>query len=91
VASVSGEKAAVLAVQINLWVATIRGRGGLGDASGATIVVVGILSIVPLKIAPSSIGRFKRTAASDPSFTTYGPRSDAEYQAFLEAHGGTPL
>jgi hypothetical protein len=46
---------AVLAVQINLWVATIRGRGGLGDASGATIVVVGILSIVPLKIAPSSI------------------------------------
>jgi uncharacterized protein len=37
------------------------------------------------------IGRFKRTAASDPSFTTYGPRSDAEYQAFLEAHGGTPL
>jgi hypothetical protein len=38
-----------------------------------------------------AIGRFKRTAKNDPSFTTYGPRSDAEYEAFLVAHGGTPL
>jgi predicted TIM-barrel fold metal-dependent hydrolase len=37
------------------------------------------------------IGSLKRTADSDPSFTTYGPRSDAEYEAFLVAHGGTPL
>jgi uncharacterized protein len=37
------------------------------------------------------IGRVKRTAESDPSFTTYGPRSAAEYEAFLVAHGGTPL
>jgi predicted TIM-barrel fold metal-dependent hydrolase len=37
------------------------------------------------------IGRVKRTADSDPSFTTYGPRSAAEYEAFLVAHGGTPL
>ena len=37
------------------------------------------------------IGSLKRTAASDPSFTTYGPRNDAEYDAFLSAHGGTPL
>jgi len=37
------------------------------------------------------IGTFKRAARSDPSFKTYGPRSDAEYEAFLAAHGGTPL
>jgi predicted TIM-barrel fold metal-dependent hydrolase len=37
------------------------------------------------------IGTFKRTARGDPSFTTYGPRSDGEYEAFLAAHGGTPL
>ncbi len=37
------------------------------------------------------IGSLKRTADSDPSFTTYGPRSDAEYEAFLVAHGGTAL
>jgi hypothetical protein len=37
------------------------------------------------------IGRLKRTAESDPSFMTYGPHSDTEYEAFLAAHGGTPL
>jgi predicted TIM-barrel fold metal-dependent hydrolase len=37
------------------------------------------------------IGRFKRSAESTPSFATYGPRSDAEYDRFLAAHGGVPL
>jgi hypothetical protein len=37
------------------------------------------------------IGTFKRIAQSDPSFATYGPCSDAEYEAFLAAHGGMPL
>jgi predicted TIM-barrel fold metal-dependent hydrolase len=37
------------------------------------------------------IGRFKRAAESDPSFATYGPRSDVEFEAFLVAHGGAPL
>jgi len=37
------------------------------------------------------IGRFKRSAEIDPSFATYGPRSDAEFAAFLEAHGGVAL
>ena len=38
-----------------------------------------------------AIGRFKRAALSHPSFATYGPRSDGEYEAFLAAHGGVPL
>jgi uncharacterized protein len=37
------------------------------------------------------IGRFKRAVPSHPSFATYGPRSDGEYEAFLAAHGGVPL
>jgi predicted TIM-barrel fold metal-dependent hydrolase len=37
------------------------------------------------------IGRAKRAAERRPSFATYGPRSDAEYDAFLAAHGGSPL
>jgi predicted TIM-barrel fold metal-dependent hydrolase len=41
--------------------------------------------------ASDHVGRFKRIAESTPSFTTYGPRSDAEYEAFVVAHGGTPL
>jgi hypothetical protein len=37
------------------------------------------------------IGRWKRQAESRPSFATYGPRSDAEYEAFLAEHRGRPL
>ena len=48
-------------------------------------------AVVTRRADADRIGRFKRIAESDPSFTTYGPRSDAEYEAFLLAHGGTPL
>lgn len=37
------------------------------------------------------IGSWKRQAESRPSFATYGPRSDAEYEAFLAEHRGRPL
>lgn len=37
------------------------------------------------------IGRWKRRSESRPSFATYGPRSDAEYEAFLAEHRGRPL
>lgn len=37
------------------------------------------------------IGGFKRTAESHPSFATYGPRNNVEYEAFLLAHGDVAL
>jgi uncharacterized protein len=37
------------------------------------------------------IGRFKQTRVGRPSFATYGPRTDAEYEAFLAEHGNAPL
>ena len=37
------------------------------------------------------IGRLKHTAEGNPSFATYGPRSDVEFEAFLVAHGGALL
>jgi len=46
---------------------------------------------VKRRAAADPVGRFKRMAESTPSFATYGPRSDAEYEAFVAAHGDTPL
>jgi predicted TIM-barrel fold metal-dependent hydrolase len=37
------------------------------------------------------IERLKPAVDGDPSFATYGPRDDVEYDAFLRAHGGVPL
>lgn len=37
------------------------------------------------------IGRLKSAGERDPSFATYGPRNNAEYEAFLRAHGGVAL
>jgi predicted TIM-barrel fold metal-dependent hydrolase len=43
------------------------------------------------RAATDPIGRRKRAAERRPSFATYGPRNDAEYEAFLAAHGSAPF
>ena len=37
------------------------------------------------------IGHLKSALERDPSFATYGPRNNAEYEAFLRVHGGVAL
>jgi predicted TIM-barrel fold metal-dependent hydrolase len=43
------------------------------------------------RAAADPIGRAKEAAEARPSFATYGPRTAAEYEAFLALHGGSPL
>jgi hypothetical protein len=45
----------------------------------------------PVPLAPDLRAARRLAAESAPSFATYGPRRDAEYEAFLSVHGGTPL
>jgi hypothetical protein len=37
------------------------------------------------------IGRIKQARASEPTFATYGPRTAAEYEAFIAMTGGSPI
>jgi hypothetical protein len=41
--------------------------------------------------AADPIGRLKFANAGQPSFATYGPRTTAEYEAFLAEKGGSPI
>jgi uncharacterized protein len=41
--------------------------------------------------AADPIGRIKQAQESRPSFATYGPRTAAEYEAFLAETGGSPI
>jgi hypothetical protein len=41
--------------------------------------------------ATDPIGRTKQALEGRPSFATYGPRTAAEYEAFIAATGGSPI